>query len=1199
MADNTERIVVKIDADTRPFNWVAEQAIKRVEARKARIALAFDARKANAYIRRQTAAFYKFQENDFAKASQRLARQKDRALKEECDARFRQARTCEERMTKLHVEALAENARRTERANKEAVRRQEKHFLTLGKVLRLGGLIDLGAKGVRPMYLLMTAALALAPAFVALGASAGVASTSVVALGAAALGTVSGVSALTFASTGVAQALKLQERAAEGSADAQKELTARLAQMSPAARRLFGQIVAIKNEMANFATVVESAVLPGFSAFLDKVRSRGGGASAVDIFKRSIVDVGALMSDAASRAGDFAASAMFRGNLSTIVDNNTAAFARLADAALAVLEPITRLIARASHLLVRFAGWIDSLANRFNSWIDTFSDNQLADYFRRAGDEAAKWGSIVTSFARILYGLFAAAIPAGVQLSAGLEDSMRSMADWVNSAEGQKELAEVFQSYADMPWHLIADGIRSVGDALEYINPAANAAHAGLASLWGFTGLWPLLDKASKMGTSRTLNRFTPERAGATYTSQVPALANRGRSVAEEAAYEAALGRARNIADAEQAWRTALAERGTASTRAAQALQTLREAQRDAAISARDHSRAVADSIQRIRDARLAYRDAVHGVGEAEQDLARAHRDVADAQKELSEARRQATKDLIELRREVQGLSVDEQEARLKLDIAKETRKALEYTTGVDPLRRRMIDLDVASAQRELNDTLAEGRDKRQALAEAERKGVDGSDVVIQARRDLADAIDGVSDAEWDLQKAHENVARAARDVRDAQDDATRAAQDAAIAAQEQAVKIDGARQAYNGLAAAAKAAGDNAANAKTSYDNLKKAVTDVPAATATKVSVYGSVVLTSEYLKKRKALTVSTYESQVPAQARAAGGPLRGPGTKTSDSFLIRASDGEFMQPAHAVDYYGENTMEAIRAHRIPRRALKGYAGGGRITYPELTDPYRLGVTAATMAAIADRYATTAINAIASRKLPVPTVPAEYAVPTAAINLAARPGVAVPGTLGPPWPPSPAAQRGDSGVWRSIHKMVQASGIPHDFGNAYRAGDPLWHGSGRAIDYEGYNQDALAGFFLSMKPKVLELIHRSNARDYGVTRGRDNYMGESLLQGHRDHVHIAMATGGLVRTLDSGGLLPPGVSVVANRTGQPETVRNAGQEAALRAPVRIDARDLRMLAFYIAQASARPIEIDGRVVADAVSAYTFNPAGV
>lgn len=113
-------------------------------------------------------------------------------------------------------------------------------------------------------------------------------------------------------------------------------------------------------------------------------------------------------------------------------------------------------------------------------------------------------------------------------------------------------------------------------------------------------------------------------------------------------------------------------------------------------------------------------------------------------------------------------------------------------------------------------------------------------------------------------------------------------------------------------------------------------------------------------------------------------------------------------------------------------------------------------------------------------------------------------------------YPSSPGAQRGDSGVWRSVVKLIKSGPKMGSFGNAYRPGDPLWHGSGRAVDWMGYNMDPLAAFLASKKP--LELIHRTKKRDYAYTRGRDKgSFNNSLMEAHRNHIHVAMDNGGVI----------------------------------------------------------------------------------
>jgi TP901 family phage tail tape measure protein len=184
-----------------------------------------------------------------------------------------------------------------------------------------------------------------------------------------------------------------------------------------------------------------------------------------------------------------------------------------------------------------------------------------------------------------------------------------------------------------------------------------------------------------------------------------------------------------------------------------------------------------------------------------------------------------------------------------------------------------------------------------------------------------------------------------------------------------------------------------------------------------------------------------------------------------------------------------------------------------------------------------------------------------------------------------PPWPSSPGAQRGDSGVWRSVVALIKSTGpVSGSFGNSYRAGDPLWHGSGRAVDWMGYNQDTLAGFLSRHRP--LELIHRSSLRDYAYTRGQNRgSFNEALMQAHRNHVHIAMEDGGLntaarfgkiakVSRADYGSvILDPGANVVHNGLGRPEYLTDPTLSAG-----RLHPDDMDALAEKIGEVLARAL---------------------
>jgi hypothetical protein len=87
-----------------------------------------------------------------------------------------------------------------------------------------------------------------------------------------------------------------------------------------------------------------------------------------------------------------------------------------------------------------------------------------------------------------------------------------------------------------------------------------------------------------------------------------------------------------------------------------------------------------------------------------------------------------------------------------------------------------------------------------------------------------------------------------------------------------------------------------------------------------------------------------------------------------------------------------------------------------------------------------------------------------------------------------------------------------------------------------------GYNQDPLATFLAGKRP--LELIHRTNQRDYAYTRGRNKgSFNNALMEAHRNHIHIAMGDGGVINEHVVGVGLRSGASYEFGERGIPETV--------------------------------------------------------
>jgi TP901 family phage tail tape measure protein len=242
-------------------------------------------------------------------------------------------------------------------------------------------------------------------------------------------------------------------------------------------------------------------------------------------------------------------------------------------------------------------------------------------------------------------------------------------------------------------------------------------------------------------------------------------------------------------------------------------------------------------------------------------------------------------------------------------------------------------------------------------------------------------------------------------------------------------------------------------------------------------------------------------------------GGPVTGPGTATSDSIAAYLSNGEHvMTAAEVAALGGQGAVMAMR------RAIRS---GKRMQFSDETPGFARGG-------------------------PVMPFPADVSH-TKVLSMQEALALIVP-QFSKDWPSSPSAQRGDSGVWRDVVKLIKSGPKMGSFGNAYRAGDPKWHGSGRAVDWMGYNMDALAQFLAAQGP--LELIHRTNRRDYAYTRGRNKgSFNSSLMNAHRNHIHIAMQNGGTIRE-PVYGIGASGATYSLGENYQPERVMPNWQPA-------------------------------------------------
>ncbi|MGK5677525.1 hypothetical protein [Actinoplanes sp. URMC 104] len=337
----------------------------------------------------------------------------------------------------------------------------------------------------------------------------------------------------------------------------------------------------------------------------------------------------------------------------------------------------------------------------------------------------------------------------------------------------------------------------SAAAALGTVASMAAAAGSGIGVLvLGFNGIADAVkamneadENADQIAKSRTQATNNLRRARENVTEAEANLGRVRRDVAEGAADAA-----RNVADAEK---------------------DLAEARRSAAIQARDSAREIRD---------------------AQEDVTEAEADAVKVREELNEAYREAGRALDDLRSKVAGNAIDQRKATTEIMKAQEELNKILYNPRATLIEKREAQEAYDERVQQLKDLQREGKQLGQDLAEANRKGIEGSDQVVAAREKIEAADKRVEDAQEKLARTREQAAeqqrRSALQIADAQQrvaDAQRAqarqATDGALQIANASKSIRDAReQEAEAVLAVGVAGGEAYRNLQQAMDNLSPA---------------------------------------------------------------------------------------------------------------------------------------------------------------------------------------------------------------------------------------------------------------------------------------------------------------------------------------------------------------------------------------
>ncbi|CAM5416459.1 transglycosylase SLT domain-containing protein [Streptomyces purpurascens] len=250
-----------------------------------------------------------------------------------------------------------------------------------------------------------------------------------------------------------------------------------------------------------------------------------------------------------------------------------------------------------------------------------------------------------------------------------------------------------------------------------------------------------------------------------------------------------------------------------------QAAQSIAQANRQV----EDAERAVAQAAQRAADQR---RQAAESVERVERSLADAKRQARQAEEDLTQARKDAAQQLRDLNDQLLDGMLDERDATLRVQEAREElNRVLADPTATD-LQRERAQLSVDEAVRGADKQKAKNAELKKSVEDANKSGIDGNEGVKRALEQQADARQQVRDQTDALAQAHQNAARAEVEAAQTVSDAQRNLADAvANAANTQVQAAESIASAERGVEAARLSGIDTTAKAASKADEYRRAL--------------------------------------------------------------------------------------------------------------------------------------------------------------------------------------------------------------------------------------------------------------------------------------------------------------------------------------------------------------------------------------
>lgn len=281
----------------------------------------------------------------------------------------------------------------------------------------------------------VTAVASLASALTQVTAAAAPAAGAVAALPAAAAIAGTAFAAVKVATSGMGDAFSA---VAEGDA---KKLDEALKDLAPSAQAVVREFQRVHKRFENVQKSVQGKFFRGLDTELNLLASKY-----LPMMRKGLGSVSTEINGLLKEASAAARSDFFSGVVAGTMNRTADSLRILRNAVKPVMNTVAGLVKVGLPFMDQLSQWVVRNARLAESFVTSERGaRKLSQIIKTSGEVLKTLGSIAVNIGKVIGGIFSAANQDGGSLLRKIRQIVTQMAAWVNSAEGQRQIAAIFQ----------------------------------------------------------------------------------------------------------------------------------------------------------------------------------------------------------------------------------------------------------------------------------------------------------------------------------------------------------------------------------------------------------------------------------------------------------------------------------------------------------------------------------------------------------------------------------------------------------------------------------------------------------------------------------------------------------------------------------------------------------------------------------